>query len=63
MNKISFENSVFTIFYQKLLAERIYIIKNITKTQTRLRGPVEANQLHYFTSISVIIRTKVQKLV
>ena len=62
MNKISFENSVFTIFYQKLLAERIYI-KNIAKTQTRLRGPVEANQLHYFTSISVIIRTKVQKLV
>ena len=51
MNKISFENSVFTIFYQKLLAERIYIIKNIAKTQTRLRGPVEANQLHYFTSI------------
>ena len=62
MNKISFKNSVFTIFYQKLLAERIYI-KNIAKTQTRLRGPVEANQLHYFTSISVIIRTKVQKLV
>ena len=62
INKISFENSVITVFYQKLLATIIYINKNITKAQARLRGQVEANQPHYYTSISMITRTKAQKL-
>ena len=58
INKISFENPVFTVFYQKLLAIIIYINKNITKEQPRLRGQVEANQPRYYTSIPMITRTK-----
>ena len=36
MNKILFENPVFTVFYQKLLATRIYINKNIAKVRPSL---------------------------
>ena len=49
--KISFENPVFTVFYQNLLATRIYINKNIAKAPPRLRVQVEADQpryLHFF---------------
>ena len=47
------------VFHQKLLAIRIYINKNIAKA----RGQVEANQPCYYTSISMITRTKAQKLI
>ena len=63
MNKVSFENPIFTVFYQKLLATIMYINKNIAKVQPRFRGQVEVNQPCYYTSISMIIRTKAQKLV
>ena len=43
INKILFENPVFIVFYQKLLAIKVYINKNIAKTQSRSQGPVEAN--------------------
>ena len=59
-----FENPVFTVFYEKLLATIIiYINKNITIAQPRLQDPVEANQPCYYTSVSMITRTTVQKLV
>ena len=32
-NKILFENLVFTVFYQKILATIIYVSKNIAKMQ------------------------------
>ena len=58
-----FENHVFTVLYEKLLVTIIYINKNITKAQPRLQGPVEVNQPCYYTSISMITRKTVQKLV
>ena len=59
-----FENPVFTMFYEKLLATIIiYINKNITIAQPRLQDPVEANQRCYYTSVSMITRTTFQKLV
>ena len=55
---ISFENPVFTMFYQKLLTTIIYRNQNITQAQSRLRGQVEPNQPRYYTSILMITRTK-----
>ena len=37
MNKISFEKPVFTVFYQKPLAARIYKNKSIAKAQFKLK--------------------------
>lgn len=59
MNKISFEKPVFTVFYQKPLAARIYKNKSIRQSTVQ----VEANQPRYYISISMITRKKVQKLV
>ena len=42
-----FENPVFTVFYQKLVAARICINKNMAKAQPRLRDQVEAKQPLY----------------
>ena len=58
-----FENSIFTVFSQKLLATVRYINENIPKAQPGLWGQVEANQSHYYTSILMITRTNVQKFV
>ena len=58
-NKILFENPVLTAFYQKQLVTITHINKNIAKAQPSLRGPVEANQPRYYTSISMITRKKV----
>ena len=63
MNKVSFENPIFTVFYQKLLATIMYINKNIAKVQPRFRGHVEENQPSYYISVSMITRREVQKLV
>ena len=60
---MSFENLVFRVFYQKLLAIRIYTKKNIAEAQPRLRGQVEANQPRYYTSVAMITTTKTQQLV
>ena len=49
-----FENPVFTMFYQKLLATRICINKKIGKAQPRLQGQFEENQPRYYISISMI---------
>ena len=57
--KILFENPVLTAFYQKQLVTITHINKNIAKAQPSLRGPVEANQPRYYTSISMITRKKV----
>ena len=46
-----------------MLPAIIYINKNIAKSQPRLRGQVVANQPRYYTPISMITRTKDQKLV
>ena len=51
------------MFYQKLLAAKIYINKNFATAQPRLRGQVEANQPCYYNSVLMTARTKVQKLV
>ena len=58
-NKILFENHVLTAFCQKQLATITHMNKNIAKAQPSLRGPVEANQPRYYTSISMITRKKV----
>ena len=58
-----FENPVFTVFYQKLLATIIYINKNIAKAEPRLRDQVQENQPSYYTSSSIIAKTKGLKLV
>ena len=58
-----FENPDFTVLYQKVSAKVIYINGNIAKAQPRLRGQVEVNQPHYYTTIWMITRTKGQKLV
>ena len=42
-----FENSIFTVFSQKLLATIRYTNENIPKTQPSLRGQAEANQSRY----------------
>ena len=51
------------MFKQKLLATIIYVHKNIAKVQPRFRGHVEENQPSYYTSVSMITRREVQKLV
>ena len=56
-----FENSIFTVFSQNLLATVRYINENIPKAQPSVRGQVEANQSRYYTSILIITRTNVQK--
>ena len=58
MNKISFENPFFTVFYQNLLATIIHINKNITKAQPRFRGQDEVNHPCYYILISMVTRTK-----
>ena len=57
---MSFENPVFTVFYKKLLATRIYINENIPKVQPWFRGQVKASQTRYYTLVSMITRTKIQ---
>ena len=46
------------MFYQKLLAARIYINKNIVKAKQRFRGPVEANPPRSYTSVSMITKKR-----
>ena len=53
---------VFTVLYQKLLATIIYTNRNIAKAQSRLGGQAEENQPHYYIAISMITKTKVQRL-
>ena len=62
INKISFENPVFIVFYQQLLASIIYVNKNIAKAQPEFRTQVKVNQPYYYTLISMITRREVQKL-
>ena len=51
------------MFYQKILATITQINKNIAKAQPKLQRQVAANQPRYYTSISMIARTKAQKLI
>ena len=61
IKKISFENPVFIVFYQWLLASIIYVNKNIANAQPGFRGQVKVKQPCYYTSISIITRREVQK--
>ena len=56
-----FKNPVFTVFYQKLLATRIYRNKNIANSQPTFQGQIKADQPRYYTLVSIITRTKFQK--
>ena len=62
-NKILLENPAFIVLYQKLLATRIYIDKNIAKAQPRLRDQVERNRPGYYTSVSMNASRKIQQLI
>ena len=56
INKISFQNPVFIVLYQLLLASIIYVNKNIAKAQPGFPAQVKVNQPCYYTSISMITR-------
>ena len=62
INKLSFENPVFIVLYQYLLASIIYINKITAKVQPGFRGQVKVNQTCYYTSISMIARREVRKI-
>ena len=53
VNKMLFENLLFIVFYQKLLAAIIYMNKDIAKAQPMWKEPVEANLPRYYNSDSM----------